>query len=246
MVVGVVAPQQRSVAGPAAQDRRAGGGRWLWRPVDRARTGALRHRRHRARARRLRRRRLDAQRRRGQRRHHHGQGVLGQGRRRRSRGLEEDHAAHAHRRRGFACPGRDGDPARGHRVLLAHERSLQRRLYAAAFCRTGGQGRDLQQHGRARHLHGPARTAARGDRLGLLLRRHGGRAHGPAPPRALLRRLAEGREPRRRHALRKLRCREDRAQDQRLYGPHHQGPDRGARGGDRDQRESCPKTWFRA
>ena len=41
-----------------------------------------------------------------------------------------------------------------------------------------------------RHLHGAARAPARGDRLGLLLRRHGGGAHRPAPSGAVLRRSA--------------------------------------------------------
>ena len=106
----------------------------------------------------------------------------------------------------------DGDRARGHRVPLAHERPLQRRLHAAPLRRAGGQGRHLQCERRPRHLHGPARAAARGDRLGLLLRRHGGGAHRPAPSRALLRRPAEGGAPRRREALRPVRRREDRAQ----------------------------------
>ena len=144
VVVGVVASQHRAVAGPAAQDRRAGGGRGLWRPVDGAGAGALGRRGDGAGARRLRRRRQHAQRRRGQRRHDAGQGLLRQGRAQRSRGMEEGDVAHAERRRRFAGPGRDGDPARRHRVLLAHERPLQRRLHAAALQRAGGQGRHLQ------------------------------------------------------------------------------------------------------
>ena len=208
----MVASHQRAVAGPAAQDRRAGGGRGLWRPVDGARAGALGRRGDGAGARRVRRRRLDAQRRRRQRRHDPGQGLLGQGREERSRGMEEDHDADAGRRRRFAGPGADRDRARGHRVPLAHERPLQRRLHAAPLRRAGGQGRHLQCERRPRHLHDPARAAARGDRLRLLLRRHGGGAHRPAPSRALLRRPAEGRAPRRREALRPVRRREDRAQ----------------------------------
>ena len=164
VVVGVVASQQRAEPGPAAQDRRAGGRRGLWRPVDGAGAGAFGHRRDRAGTRRLRHRRLDPQRRRRQRRHDHGQGLLRQGRRRRRRGEEEDHAAHAGRRGRFAGPGRDGDPARGHRVLLAHERPVQRRLHAAALCRAGGQGRHLQCKRQPRHLHGAAGAPARGDR----------------------------------------------------------------------------------
>ena len=58
------------------------------------------------------------------------------------------------------------------------------------FAGAGGQGRHLQRERRPRHLHGPARAAARGDRVGLLLRRHGGGAHRPAPSGALLRRPA--------------------------------------------------------
>ena len=212
MVVGVVASHQRAVAGPAAQDRRAGGGRRLWRPVDRARAGALGRRGDGAGARRVRRRRLDAQRRRRERRHDAGQGLLGQGREERSRGMEEGDDAHAGRRRRFAGPGADGDRARGHRMPLAHERPLQRRLHAAPLRRAGRQGRHLQCERRPRHLHGPARAAARGDRLRLLLRRHGGGAHRPAPSRALLRRPAEGGAPRRRQTLRPVRRREDRAQ----------------------------------
>ncbi len=49
------------------------------------------------------------------------------------------------RRRRSAGPGRDRDPARRHRVLLAHERPLQRRLHAAPLRRAGGQGRHLQR-----------------------------------------------------------------------------------------------------
>ena len=213
----MVASQHRAVAGPAAQDRRAGGGRGLWRPVDGAGAGALGRRGDGAGARRLRRRRQHAQRRRRQRRHDAGQGLLRQGRAQRSRGMEEGDVAHAERRCRFAGPGRDGDPARRHRVLLAHERPLQRRLHAQALRRAGGQGRHLQCQCRARHLHGAARAAARGDRVGLLLRRHGGGTHRPASSGAVLRRPSQGHAQGRRPPVRAVRRREDRAQSRRLH-----------------------------
>ena len=66
---------------------------------------------------------------------------------------------------------------------------------------------------RTRHLHGAARAAARGDRVGLLLRRHGGGTHRPASSGALLRRPAQGHAQGRRPPVRAVRRREDRAQE---------------------------------
>jgi len=226
----MVASHQRAVAGSAAQDRRAGGGRRLWRPLDGARAGALGCRGDGAGARRIRRRCLDPQRRRRQRRHDPRQRLLGQGREERPRGMEEGHDPDAGRRRRFAGPGADRDRARGHRVPLAHERPLQRRFHAAPLCRAGRQGRHLQCERRSRHLYDPTRAAARRDCLRLLLWRHGGGAHRAASSRAVLRRPAEGRASGRRETLRPMRCREDRAQAGRLHGADQQRADRSARG----------------
>ena len=105
------------------------------------------------------------------------------------------------------------------------------------YRRAGGQGRHLQCQCRPRHLHGAARAAARGDRVGLLLWRHGGGTHRPASSGALLRRPAEGDAPRRRHACAPSATpRRSSARAGRLHRAHQQGPDRGARGGDRHQR----------
>ena len=232
----MVASQHRAVAGSAAQDRRAGGGRGLWRPVDGAGAGAVGRRGDGAGARRLRRRRQHAQRRRRQRRHDAGQGLLRQGRAQRSRGMEEGDVAHAERRRRFAGPGRDGDPARGHRVRLAHERPLQRRLHAAhydeqaakvgTYNTNAGLGtymvpREQQREEIASDYYYGGMVVERTGQLhpalyygGLLKAAHKAGATPVCP----------------------VRRREDRAQSRRLHRADEQGADRGARGGDRDQR----------
>ena len=235
----MVASQQRAVAGPAAQDRRAGRGRGLWRPVDGARAGAQRRRGHGAGARRVRRRRLDAQRRRASAAAPTSARASRARAEERSRGMEEGHDAHAGRRRRFAGPGADRDRARGHRVPLAHERPLQsapgRRK---PLRRAGGQGRAPTT---STPMPAPRWCRASGsarDRLRLLLRRHGGRR----APASSIPRSTTGACSKAAHRAGAILCAQCEAEKHRAKtgtgwrGADHQGADRGARGRDRDQR----------
>ena len=123
-----------------------------------------------------------------------------------------------------------------HRVRAAQERPLRRRLDAQALRRSRDQGRDLQQIRQCRQLDGAARTPARDDRLGLLLRRHACHARRPSPSRALLQGPARSRAPRRRDPVRQCRGRAHREDRDGLAGADLEGTGRVPRGRGRHQR----------
>ena len=233
-MVGGVDTQQRALPGSAGQDRYRDRGRGLWRPVDGAGAAPQRRRRRRAGARRFRRRRLDAQRRHDLGRHQSRQGPGRQEPDRRGVRAQEGRADG--RRRRFAHRAGGHHRPRRHRVRAAQERPLRRRLDAQALRRSRDQGRDLQQIRQCRQLDGAARTPARDDRLGLLLRRHACHPRRPSPSRALLQGPARSRAPRGRDPVRQCRGRAHREDRDRLAGADLERAGRVPRGRGRHQR----------